>query len=47
MHGGKLRSLVLAAMQARVLAAKFLRIYAAGNSKRCGARTLNVIADFD
>ena len=32
MHGGKLRSLVLAAMQTRVFAAKFLRFYAAGNT---------------
>jgi hypothetical protein len=32
MHGGKLRILVLAAMQTRVFAAKFLRIYAAGNT---------------
>jgi hypothetical protein len=32
MRGGKLRILVLADMQTRVFAARFLRIYAAGNS---------------
>ena len=32
MLGGKLRILVLAAMQTCVFAAKFLRIYAAGNT---------------
>ncbi|MDP1957587.1 MAG: hypothetical protein Q8J75_05370 [Rhodocyclaceae bacterium] len=33
MHGGKLRILVLAALQTGVFAAKFLRIYTAANTR--------------